>query len=99
LNKFHGSIRPTARPLQTPTPTVCFMVYAYACAYTVLPRPQTDLTAGDGYNHVRNGGYDLWLSRIRNCVGYQYWRGALTRQRNGKYSWSIHCRCGRDSSI
>ena len=22
---------------------------------------------GNGYNYVRNGGYDPWLSRIRNC--------------------------------
>ena len=52
---------PIANPLQTATPTVCFMVYV--CAYAVLPHPQTDLTVihscesksrlghGDGYNH------------------------------------------------
>ena len=43
LNKFRGFICPTGSPLQTATPTVCFMVYA--CAYAVLPRPRTDLTA------------------------------------------------------
>ena len=36
----------------------------------LLPRPQNDLTvrSSESNNHVRNGGYDPWLSRIRNCV-------------------------------